>query len=210
MTVFGPWPLVPLPTITNPVTGLAIGPKDIEWEMSDVIARTRNPFDLATQTYAWGQSEFKCSVSWAHLLNQQHFIMLGWLTALQGSLSVFPFGDPFNTKPQNPSATSPTVSGSGQIGYNLTISGGGNQTVGDWISIPGSGLYATGSRLHVVTSVSSGSLGIWPAIRESPTNGQTITIQNCTGMFRLVSNARKFTQNVDKTWGLTYEIEEAL
>jgi hypothetical protein len=210
MAVFGPWTLVPQPTIYAPATGLAIGPRNVEWQLSDVVGSTINPFSLAQQFYAWNQSEFQCSVAYAYLTQQQHFSMFSWLAALQGSLSVFPFGDPYNTAPQNPAATAPSVSGSGQSGYVLNITGGSNLTPGDWISIQGSGSYSTGSRLYMITSVASGALGIWPAIRESPTNGQTITISNCTGMFRLRANSRKFTQNLDKTWGLVYEIHEAL
>lgn len=210
LPVFGPWPLVPQPTLYNAATGLAIAPKSIEWEMQDIVANTRNPFNLAEQYFVWGQSEFQCSVSWAFLTAPQHFGMFAWLAQVQGSSGVFPFGDPYNTAPQNLTATAPAVSGAGQTGYNLTITGGSGQTAGDWISIPGAGSYSTGSRLYLVTSVGSGTLGIWPAIRESPPDGQALTIRNCTGMFRLSSNSRKFTQNTDKTWGLTYEIREAL
>lgn len=210
MAVFGPWPLISPPTIYAPTTGLAIGPKSVEWEMEDVVGVSTNPFNLAQQYFLWQQSLLQCSVSYAFLTNAQHFAMLAWLMELQGASGVFPFGDAYNTQPQDSAATAPSVNGAGQTGYTLAVSGGSHQTPGDWISIQGSGSYSTGSRLYMITSVAGGSLGIWPAIRESPADTQSITISKATGMFRLKGNTRKVTQNVDKTWSVTFEIREAL
>jgi len=210
MAVFGPWTIVPQPTILSPI-GNPIAPRDIEWEMDDVVAANTNPFSLAKQFYAWNQAIIRASVSYSFLTNPQHFAMFAWLMQVQGTSGVFSFSDPFNVGPQHSAATAPTVNGSNQTGYSLNIAGGSNQTVGDWFSIVGNGAYSTGSRLYMITSIGSGVLGIWPPIRESPTSGESLTIVNPSGMFRMISNRRTIRQNLDKTWGsLTFEIEEAL
>ena len=203
-----------MPALVSPVTGLWIAPKEIEWRKIDITGENENPFTAQQQVYPWNTAWLEASLSWV-LTNPQFQLMDAWLDSLQGIAGVFPFGDPVNIAPIHPGATAPSVNGANQSGFTLNVSGGGYQSVGDFISIPGpssyNGLnYSAGSRLYRVTSVSSGVLGVWPNLREPPTSGQLISIATCQGTFRLKKNDRQAMQRTDKSWSLTYEVREAI
>jgi hypothetical protein len=171
MATFNGWPVLNTPTINSVVNGQPIAPRSIEPMWMDTVAVNTNPFTAQQQTMNWMASWMEFSVSWPSLTNSQACALEAWLMAVQGMNAVFSFGDPLNVGPQNPSATAPTVNGANQTGYVLDITGGGDLTIGDWFSLAGSGAYSGGSRWYRITGFGSGSLNIWPQIRESPSNG---------------------------------------
>lgn len=193
MSTFNGWTIYTMPS--SPV------PRSIEWSMTDVVGSARNPFSLRQQTYNWSSGILRASVSFAPMLKPQSLAWTSFLMSVQGISGVFLFGDPLNVGPQNGAASAGAVSGAGQTGYTL-VTTSSNLTPGDWIQL--------GVRLYAVTSVSGGTLGIWPAIRESPADGTSLVINNTQGLFRLSKNDRKFSVDVNKTYGITFEIEEAL
>ena len=119
--------------------------------------------------------------------------------------------DPLASAPQNSAATAPTVSGVNASGsYVLNVSGGSHNTVGDWISVPGSGAFSTGSRLYQITAITGSAWSIWPPIREATVGGETITINNAKGVWRLKSNSRKYSVDVQRVYQVSFECREAL
>jgi hypothetical protein len=194
MPTFDGWTIVPLPAFPA-------CPKSIEWEMNDVVGSARSPFSLQQQIYQWNQSILRASVSYQTMTASAAKPWLVFFALLQGISGVFSIGDPANTGPQNSGATAGTVSGSGQTGYSLVTTSSG-LLPGDWIQI--------GLRLYMVTSSSSGTLGIWPCIRESPTSGTALIINGTTGLFRLQKNSRKYSVRPGKVYSISFEIEEAL
>lgn len=194
MSTFNGWTIYTLPSFP------AV-PKSVEWQMNDVVGQSQNPFSLQKQIFTWNASILKASLSYQLLTNAQMFAWSAFLASLQGTAGVFLFGDPMNTGPQNVGATAGTVTGSGQTGYTLVTSSSG--------LLPGD-RFSLGVRLYIVTSVSGGTLGIWPNIRESPAGGTSLVINNPTGLFRLQKNTRNFSVNTSKLYTLTFEIEEAL
>jgi hypothetical protein len=71
----------------------------------------------------------------------------------------------------------------------------GHLLQGDYLQI--------GYRLHMVAdsqvnSDASGVAGIWifPSLRDVPSDGETISMVNCAGVFRLASNLRKWSTDV--------------
>lgn len=193
MSTFNGWPIIPAPS--SPVA------KSIEWGPDDVQGSNRSPFSLRRQIYDWQQSILRASVSFAPMSEAQALPWIVFLLALRGINGVFLFGDPRRTTPQNGGATAGTVTGSGQTGYELVTSST-NLTPGDWFSI--------GVRLYRVLTVSGGTLGIYPPIRESPVSGSDLVIVNPQGLFRLTKNQRKYSEKEGGIYGFTFEIEEAL
>jgi hypothetical protein len=179
-------------------------PKSIEWMLVNTIGSVISPFSLQRQIFNWAASTLRASLSYAPMTNGQALKWIAFLCALQGMSNQFLFGDPSNVAPQNPAASGGTVTGSGQTGYSLVTSSSG-LTPGDWIQIT-----ATVQRLYRVTSVSGGTLGIWPQLRESPPGGTAIVIANTQGTFRLTANEQKLSENESKVYGITFECEEAI
>jgi len=171
--------------------------------MADNVGIVRSPFSWQRQLQGWNQAKLAASLSYPFLTNAQMTYWRVFLASLQGVANAFQFGDPMNQGPQNPGATAGSVTGSGQIGTTLITSSSG-LTPGDWFQI--------GYRLYMVLSVSGGTLGIWPPIRESPAGGSNLIIHDTQGLFCLTKNERGYGVSVDngRNYSLVFEIEEAL
>lgn len=194
MSTFNGWPVITLPTTPA-------APRSVEWNMREAVAASQSPFSFQRQVHDWGAGILRASLSYAAMRTEEARPWKAFLMAARGSLAVFEFGDPLHAAPQNPGATAGAVSGSGQTGYQLVTTSSGLQP-GDWFQV--------GSRLYGVTSVSGGTLGVWPNLRESPTNATPLVITNPKGMFRLAGNDRGFRVNIGPEFFFTFEIEEAV
>jgi hypothetical protein len=194
MSTFNGWTIVNLPAFPT-------APKTIEWMAQDIVADATSPFTGQQQIYSWQAAWLEASVTYQPMTNAQAQAWIAFLMALQGTANIFQLGDPLMLGPQNPGASGGTVTGSGQTGYSLITSSSG-LTPGDWVQL--------GLRLYRVTSVSGGTLGIWPQILESPVGGTTLTIANTLGLFRLKSSQRKWSVNDAKMYGITFEMREAI
>ncbi len=169
--------------------------------LGDTVAAARSPFSQQQQLHNWGASILRASLSYPFMTKLYARPWVAFLMSLQGISNVFLFGDPLNQGPANGAASGGTVTGGGQTGYILNTSSSG-LTAGDWIQL--------GIRLYMVTSVSGGTLGIWPQIRESPADGTTVIITNTQGLFRLTKNDRKYDVSNQRVYSITFEIEEAI
>ena len=120
-------------------------------------------------------------------------------------------GVPLGAQPLGTGAGAPVVSGAGQTGSVLNTSGwtGANALLpGDYLQI-GYRLY---NNLGVVNADGSGNatLSIWPQLRESPADATAIVLNNTQGLFRLKANSRKYSMLANRTYGLQFDIREAL
>jgi hypothetical protein len=102
------------------------------------------------------------------------------------------------------------VNASGVTTINVSGGTSTNQTVGDWIGVPGNGAFSAGSRIYLVTAVGSGTLGIYPPLREATVGGEVIVINGAQGVWRLKSPTRKFSVDTQRTFGFSLEAREAL
>ncbi|MDQ2950161.1 MAG: hypothetical protein M3Y27_30195 [Acidobacteriota bacterium] len=133
---------------------------------------------------------------------------IAWLMGTRGIKGVFSFGDPLAQAPQGTGAGSIAVSGGGQTGYSLLVTGGtggGCLLPGDWMQI--------GLRLYRNLSVYNGgsqTLSIFPQVRESPLDKTAVAVLNTTGMFRLKANKRSWSVTTARVYGIQFDIEEAL
>src|ERR1700722_230523 len=195
MATFNGQLIVPMPTFPA-------APRSIEWQANDIVGVNTNPFTGQQQLQQWNASYLEASVTMQNMSNAQAIAWFTWLLAMEGTANVFQMGDPLNSKPQNPAAVSPVASGGGQTGYQIVTTGGSNITVGDWIQM--------GFRLYRLTTITGGTLGIWPQIRESPSNGQGLSLYNRVGIWRLKSNTRKISVRETKMYGISFDIREAI
>ncbi len=187
------------PTATLPTDPPA--PRSVEWEFASIVGVNKSPYSAQAQMYDWGQDVLRASLSYQPMLDAQARAWVAFLAACHGQLGTFLFGDPLHRTPTSGGASGGAVTGASQAGRTLVTSSSG-LLPGDWIQI--------GVRMYLVTSEASGTLGIFPAIRESPANGASITVSNCRGLFRLSKNVQKISLNTMKEYGLSFEIEEAL
>src|ERR1019366_2139050 len=144
----------------------------------------------------WGASYLEASVSMPPLTGAQAPAWIAFLMNLRGTLNVFQIGDPLSRAPQGSGAGSPVVNGAAQSGYTLATRGWTAGASGvllprDWLQI-GYRLYRN---LGIANADGSGAatLSIWPQIRESPNDGDTIVTSNTKGLFRLKGNPRKYS-----------------
>jgi hypothetical protein len=206
MATFNGWTIVVPPA--SPAA-----PATLEFILQDIVASVDNPFTGQSQFQDWQASYLEASVSMPPLTAKQAPAWIAFLMSLRGSLNVFQIGDPLRTSPQGSGLGSPAVNGANQTGYSLLTKGwtagaAGVLLPGDWLQI-GYRLYAN---LGIANADGGGdlTLSIWPQLRESPTDSTAITLNNTKGLFRLKANPRKYSQLVNRTYGLQFEIREAL
>lgn len=138
----------------------------------------------------------------------------GILSALNGRLGTVLFGDPRFKAPRGNWGAGAVVSGAGQTGQALAVSGLPASAViraGDYFQL-GTG---SGSRLYVVTQDVTASAGgaatldIWPRLRLSPANAAPIVTTRAVGVFRLTQPTVSRTFEVFRH-GFSLELQEAL
>lgn len=197
MSSFNGWPLYTLPTFPGV-------PRSVEWNIRNLVGESTSPFSGQQQIYDWSASWLEGAVTYQKMKDAQFRAFSAFLKSLHGIAGVFSFADPTRANPRG-SGGSITVSGSGQTGYTLTVSGysAGVLLPGDQFSI--------GLRLYeFLGDAGGGAISIWPQIRESPADGSSLVLTNPSGLFRLKSNACKFSYDQNKIYSLTFDIREAL
>ena len=206
MATFNGWTIIVAPS-TPP------SPASMEFTLQDIVASVDNPFTAQQQFQDWQASYLEASVSMPPLTAAQAPAWIAFLMSLRGTLNVFQMGDPLRSTPQGSGAGSPEVNGANQVGYTLatkgwTASASGVLLPGDWLQI-GYRLY---NNLGIVNADGSGNatLSIWPQLRESPTDATAIVLNNTQGLFRLKANSRKYSMLANRTYGLQFDIREAL
>lgn len=163
---------------------------------------TVSPFSGVQQVQehpgAWWEATFELpGMNRANAMKWQ-----GWLRSLRGPVGTFLMGIPRQGTPRGSAGVTPgvpQVDGGSQTGLTLAIKTGlgavsGYLLTGDWFSL-GSG---SNRRLHQVVSdvtlvAGKATMEIWPRLRASPANNDTVYVSNATGLFRLVEPASEFS-----------------
>jgi hypothetical protein len=205
-SAFG-WNLIEMPAWPAPQT--------IEWQLVDNEGMTISPFSGQQQTFDWASGRLEASITMPAMERSDARKWWAFLMACRGRLNVFMFGDPLAAVPAGAAIGSPGLDPAvTQSGFTLATTNwfaniSGLLLAGDWIQV---GNY----RLHCLTADASSDadgnalLSIWPNVRESPVPWCPVTYNNPRGLFRLKSSMRKWSQNVELTYGFQFEIQEAL
>lgn len=132
---------------------------------------------------------------------------LSILLALAGRVGTFKLGDPNGKSPRG-TATAATVNGAGQTGKTLALSGTGTLKAGDYLQV-GSG---TSQRLYknLKDLTLPATADIFPRLRESPSNGASVTLTNTTGIFRLAEPRFEWDLDTAKLYGISFKAIEAI
>ena len=200
-----------LDLIAMPTTPSA--PATVEYTALDTVAAGVSPFTGQEQIQDWQASYIEASVSMPALTHPQAQEWIAFLMALRGRAKVFQLGDPLAVAPRGSALGVPLVDGAGQTGYALALKGwtpnaAGVLLPGDWIQI-GYRAYRT---ITAANADGTGklSLEIWPQLRESPNDGDAVNLNNTKGLWRLAENSRKWSIAASRTYGMQFNIREAL
>ena len=200
-----------LDLIAMPTTPSA--PATVEYTALDTVAASVSPFTGQEQIQDWQASYIEASVSMPALTHPQAQEWIAFLMALRGRAKVFQLGDPLAVAPRGSALGVPLVDGAGQTGYAIVLKGwtpnaAGVLLPGDWIQI-GYRAYRTITAANV-DGAGKLSLEVWPQLRESPNDGDAVILNNTKGLWRLVNNARKWSITASRTYGMQFEIREAI
>jgi len=197
-------------------TGIA----QIELRAINAVAYSRSPFTFSGQAHAYAGQMWQADISLPPMQRADAEQWIAWLISLRGQLGTFLIGDPSAATPRGLASSlagTPVVSGAGQTGGSLNITGASrNKTgwllAGDYIQL-GSGSSSTLHKvLQNVNTDGSGNatLDLWPHIRTAPANGSTVVVSNAKGLFRLSSNEQSWSVNEASIYGITFGAMEAL
>jgi hypothetical protein len=139
---------------------------------------------------------------------------IAFFMALRGQANVFQLEDSLAIAPQGSGAGTPLVNGASQSGFTLNTKGwtagaSGVLKPGDWLQI---GYRAYRVILSQVDANGSGNatINIYPPLRESPSDGDSINLNNVKVLMRLKTNARKWSETAARVYGFQFDCREAL
>ena len=188
MPTFNGWDIVPMPATPSALA-------TVEFTAMDTVAVSISPFTGQQQVQDWQASWLEASVSMPALTHAQAQEWIAFLMSLRGQAKVFQLGDPLAATPRGSRLGAPLVDGAGQTGYLLATKGWTANAVGvllpgDWIQV-GYRIYRT---LAIATADGAGKLvlSIWPQLRESPDDGDVITLNSLSPGPGLTGCSSKF------------------
>ena len=203
--------------ITYPLQIPTSGITSINWTNSVASLISRSPFTFQGQAQTYPGQIRHAQVSVENRNREDAEDWVGFLNALNGCGGTFLMGDPLGIRPRRGPTTGVTVRGSGQSGSTLLVNTAQiNETNwasrGDWLQIG----VGSNSRLYKVTMPANtngsgyASLEIWPRLRMSPTDGQSITMNNSKGLFRLSSGTFDYSEQDGCKYSLSFSCEEVI
>jgi len=192
--------------ITYPLnTPTSIGIEGIELRAVNVVSTSQSPFTFKQQVVSFPGQRWEASVSIPPVHRDLAAPWKAFLTSLKGQAGTFLLSDPDYATPQG-DVSSCVLTGSVRSG-TATVVMTGTLKAGDYIQL-GSG---SSSKLHqvLVDQTGSGSLEIWPDLREDYTDA-TVTYNNAKGVFRLATNITSWSINNSSTYGISFDAIEVL
>lgn len=199
------WPLLALPATP--------GPRQVEWRFRDLVGTVTAGFSGKQQLQNWQAGWIEATVTLPPMQRPFAASWMAFLLQLQGQNGVFMFGDGLATSSFGTAGGMGVINGIFQGPYSLTTNGWTpNQAMllqpGDWIQV-GSRLYMN---LEVASSDGAGnaSFKVWPNVREIPAAGTPIVTNSPQGLFRLATNTRGWSESYLRTWGMSFQIREAI
>lgn len=201
-----------LPTVT--------GIRSINLRARNAVGLSRSPFTFKEQVFSHGGQMLEAEINLPPMTRAEGEQWVSFLIKLKGMQGTFLLGDPAAATPRGSAASTPgtpVVSGAGQIGADLTVSGlpadvDGYLLAGDYIQL-GTGGSAT---LHkVLNDVDTNASGIglidlYPSIRTAPADAASVGVSNAKGVFRLATNETNWSINEVTHYGLTFAAVEAI
>lgn len=207
--------------ITYPITWpTAISPTDLMMRAVRVDAMSRSQFTGAQQVIRHQGQWWEADITMPPMSREEAEDFIAFALQLDGRLGTFTMTPPDAATPRGSASVTPgtpLVNGASQTGAELAIDGApvsatGYLRAGDYIQL-GAGQT---SRLHKVTvdADTDGSgqvtLDIWPSLRTSPADDETVVVINAAGLFRLAQPDYSWTVDVANFYGMAFTAIEAL
>lgn len=203
--------------ISYPVAFPDLGIKSMNIRAMNVVGMSQSPFTGQQQVYKHQGQWWEAEITLPPMKRAEAEQIAAFLLKLNGRYGTFTLGDPANTAPRGVGTGTPLVNGGSQTGNSLVTDGWTTSTTGilkagDWIQL-GSG---SASRLHkVLNDVNSDASGnatldIWPNLRSSPSDNDSITVTSPKGLWRLSSNDVNYSIDEASIYGITFACVEAL
>lgn len=184
-----------------------------------VVGVSKSLFTGAEQVHAHQGQWWEADISLTALERSDAAGVTAWFASLNGREKTIVFGDPAAATPRGTASSAPgvpLVDGASQTGASLLCKGGPNTATGyllagDYVQL-GTG---SSSRLHMVledvTTDGAGgfTLNLWPNLRVSPSDGDTLVVSSAQGLFRLNQNVRSWDEST-VIYGFSFGLTEAL
>jgi len=179
-----------------------------------------SPFSYKQQVYRNPGQRWEADITLPPMKREDAEEWVSFLLRLRGQFGTFLLGDPIAATPRGSAAATPgtpVVNGGGQTGDELIIdgiptTGSDYLKAGDYIQIGTS----TSSRLHkvlenvAIDGSGEATLNLFPALRSSPADNESIIVSNAKGHFRLVTNETNWDISEASLYGVTFGAVEAL
>lgn len=182
-----------------------------------VVGMSQSPFSGSQQSYVWPGAWFEADVELPPMARADAEEWVGLLLGLNGMEGSVLFGDPLNISPRGTwSGGTPLLVGAHAAGARtLSVDGLGSLAsykAGDWFQLG----TTSSSRLHKVVqsgaanSGGAATLEIFPPARVAYADNAALTLASPKGLFRLASNARQWSIELARVYGLSFSVIEDL
>lgn len=183
----------------------------------NAVAVSRSPFTFSRQVIVHPGQKWEAEITLRPMRRTEAEVWLAWLVSLNGPVGTFLLGDPRACNPLGTAGGTPVVNGGGQTGAELILDGAASSQAewlkaGDYIQLGSSSTATLHKVLADAASDGSGNatLDIWPKLRSSPADNETIIVTNAVGLFSLASNLVGWTADELSAYGITFAAIEAL
>ncbi|MGQ3486122.1 hypothetical protein [Roseovarius pacificus] len=183
-----------------------VGFSGVRLRAVNAAASDKSPFTFRQQVVEWPGQQWEADISLPSYWDAD--AMRPWtafLVSLKGPVGTFLLG---SRQWRSPRGTVSACTLSGSAGdETATVTMTGTLLAGDYIQL-GTG---SAARLHMVTKDQdgSGSLEVWPALRDSYTDA-TVTFTDPKGVFRLARNLSEWEIDSAGVYGLSFAAVEAI
>jgi hypothetical protein len=195
----------------------APAPRNVTWDVFDVVASVASPFTLQTQDQEHQGQAWGARIEYPRMTDTQAREWVASLVALRGRVGTFLFGDSVWKAPRGSAAGTPLVNGGSQTGMALitdgwTASASGVLLKGDLIQLGSGETQRVYMILNDVNADGGGNatIDIWPRLRESPADDAPLVLNNTKMAMKLKENLRTWDVNVAKHYGIEIECVEAI
>lgn len=194
----------------------ASGIATIELRASNAVVVSKSPFTGVQQALAYPRQEWSATVTLPPLKRANAESWIAFLIAQRGGYGTFLMGDPLGATPRGVATGTPVVA-SGSTGGSVNISGAsvsvtGWLKAGDYVQL-GSGSTATLHKVLVdVDTAADGTatLEVWPFQRRTLTVGETVTLNDTVGNFRLSAGDTAWSASEGVKYGISFDCMEAI
>jgi hypothetical protein len=179
---------------------------------TSVVASMQSPFTGTQQVLKWPGEWWEAQVSLPPMNRAQAEEWIAFLLNCRGGFRRMKLGDPSGRVPRGVATGAPVIDGAGQGGNLLSLRGftpnvAGILLAGDYIEVA--------DHLYKVTypedtdGNGAATFDIFPALRNSPADGDPVILVNTAGTFRLASNKTQWSIDEAKIFGIDFTALEA-